>query len=68
MRKFKIKANKKQLEDIGVDYEITGLVGELTHIFPTGWYELKVKHKIGDIEFTNHFDIPKTFLKEIKKK
>ena len=63
MKKYKILANKQQLENIGVDYDLEGLVGELTYKYPTNWYRLKVTHKIGGkIEFTNEFDFPKTFL------
>jgi len=65
-RNFKILANKEQLENIGVDYNLEGLVGELTYKYPTGWYRLKVTHCIGNYEFTNEFDFPKTFLKEVK--
>ena len=67
MGKYKIKANKDQLDSIGISYDITGLIGTLTREWPTGWYEIEVKHKIGDMEFTNKFDIPQTFLKQIKK-
>ena len=66
MRKFKILANKKQLNGLGIDYDITGMVGELTHIFPTGFYEVEVSHKRHNIIFVNRFDIPQTMLKEIK--
>ena len=33
-----IKANKKQLENLGISYDITGLKGNITHKFPTGFY------------------------------
>lgn len=65
MRKFKITANKQQLEGIGISYELTGLIGTYKGKFPTGWYLIEVTHDIGGVKFTNEFDIPKTFLKEI---
>jgi len=65
MRKFKILANKEQLDGIGISYELTGLVGTYKGKFPTGWYLLEVTHYVGDIEFNNDFDFPKSFLKEI---
>jgi len=65
MRKFRILANKEQLDRIGISYELTGLVGTYKSTFSTGWYLIEVTHYIGDMEFTNEFDIPKSFLKEI---
>ena len=60
-----VKANRRQLENVGVSYDITELHGKVTHKYPTGFYEVEITHKINDREFTNKFDIPKTML-EIK--
>ena len=65
MEKYKINANRDQLYSIGIDYDIRGLVGILTHKFPTGWYELEVTHTYEAGTFTNKFDIPATFLEKI---
>ena len=64
---YKIKATKKQLETIGISYNIHNLIGVLKNKYPTGWFCLNVKHKIGNREFTNDFDIPKSFLEKVKK-
>ena len=64
MKKFKIKANKEQLENIGIPYDITGLIGEFVMAYPTGWYRIRAKHTSYGTEYTNDFDIPKTFLQE----
>lgn len=60
-----IKANKRQLENVGIDYDITELKGYVTHKYPTGFYEVEVTHKVNGNEFTNVFDIPKTMLELI---
>ena len=60
--KYKINATQQQLENIGISYNLSGLIGTLKNKYPTGWYCLTVKHKVGKINFTNDFDIPKTFL------
>jgi hypothetical protein len=65
MTKFKVMANKKQLASFGIDYDITGLVGELKYKYPTGWYEIKITHTCEAGTFTNSFDIPHTFLKKV---
>ena len=65
MRKFKITANKEQLLSVGIDYDLTGMVGTYKNKFVTGWYLIEVTHYVGNMEFTNEFDLPKTFLKEI---
>jgi len=67
MEKYKIKANKQQLENLGIDYDITGLVGELKHKYPTGWYEIELTHTYEGGTSKISFDIPKTFLKRINK-
>ena len=67
MEKYKIKANKQQLESFGIDYNITGLVGELKHKYPTGWYTIEVTHTYEAGTFTNEFNIPKTFLECVGK-
>ncbi len=62
---YKINANKTQLSSIGINYNLTGLVGLLKSKYPTGWYELEVTHQSNGTTFTNNFDIPKTFLTKI---
>jgi hypothetical protein len=63
--KYKIKANKDQLERLGISYDITGLIGVLKSKYPTGWYCLEVEHEVDGFKFTNSFNIPKSFLKKI---
>ena len=58
----KIIANKKQLESIGIDYDISNLIGTYNHIFSDNWYAVEVEHKIGKYTFKNEFDIPKEYL------
>ena len=65
MEKYEILANKEQLKSFGITYEITGLIGILKQKYPTGWYELKVEHTYNSMTFTNNFDIPKSFLKQV---
>jgi hypothetical protein len=65
MNKYKITANKNQLESFGIDYDITGLIGRLKRKYPTGWYCIEITHDRDGFEFTNDFDIPKTFLKRV---
>jgi len=67
MEKYKIKANKEQLESFGIDYNITGLIGKLKHKYPIGWYEIEVTHTYEAGTFTNTFGIPKTFLECVGK-
>lgn len=67
MEKYKVKADKRQLESFGISYDITGLVGELKHKYPTGWYEIEITHACPAGTFTNSFDIPKTFLEMVGK-
>lgn len=68
MEKFKIKASKTQLEEIGISYDIMNLDGILKHKYPTGYYCLEVTHKVGKYSFTNDFDIPSRFLEPINQK
>lgn len=67
MEKYKVKANKQQLATLGIDYDITGLIGELEHKYPTGFYAIKITHHYEAGTFTNSFDIPKTFLECVGK-
>jgi hypothetical protein len=59
MEKYKVKANKQDLEDVGIIYDIDGLTGDLIRNYLTGWLCLKITHKIDSMEFTNEFDLPK---------
>lgn len=65
MQKFKIQSNKEELEDIGISYDINGLIGTLVKSYPTGWLVLSVTHKVGEYEFTNEFDLPKYMCKAV---
>ena len=65
MQKFKIDSGKEKLEDIGISYNINGLVGTLVKSYLTGWLVLSVTHKVGDMEFTNEFDLPKYMCKAV---
>lgn len=66
MDKYEVKANKQQLSSIGVDYEITGLVGVLKDKYITGWYAIEITYTCDAGTFTSVFDIPKTFLSKIE--
>ena len=61
--KYRISATNKQLENVGIDYNINGLAGILKQKFNTGYYCLTVKHNIGNFEVTNDFDIPNQYLR-----
>ena len=63
----RILATKCQLEIIGIDYCLTGLIGRITKIYPTGFYEVEVTFAYLGVELTEKFDIPKTMLKILKK-
>jgi len=63
MKKYKIVAYLKQLENIGISYDITGLTGEYVKKFKDGWICLKV---FGELPFENEFDMPLYYLQEIK--
>lgn len=65
MQKYIIDSKRELLEDIGISYNINGLVGTLVKSYPTGWLVLSVTHKIGCYEFTNEFDLPKYMCKLI---
>lgn len=66
MSKYKIKANRKQLEAIGIDFDLDGLVGMLVQKFPDGYYTIRVKHSCEAGTIDNVFDIPSSLLTEIK--
>lgn len=66
--KCKIIATKVQLDNIGISYNLTGVIGYIEKEFKTGWYCVKVPDvKVNDL-ITNDVivDIPKTFLKIYK--
>jgi hypothetical protein len=56
---FIVKANKSELESIGISYDITYLEGTLIKIFDDGWLSPSINHNVGKFEFTNAFDLPK---------
>jgi len=58
---IKIIANKQQLEDIGIDYDLTGLSGWVRMTYGDGWLLVSVTHSIGRYTFTNDFDLPPSF-------
>lgn len=60
--KYIIKANQKELDDIGISYDINGLPARLIRDYQTGWLCLEVKHRINHIDFVNEFDLPKYML------
>lgn len=59
VKKYKIKATKQELEEVGISCDIDGLTGFLIKTYLDGWLQLKITHKIGPMEFTNEFDLPK---------
>lgn len=66
MNQYKIIANIQQLEDVGIDYDISGLTGTLIKKYPDGYYCLEVTHVLGEGRvFTNEFDIPQQYLLKI---
>lgn len=65
MTKYKIIATGPELNEIGIVYSITGMVGEFVKEYPTGYICLKVKHKYHGHEFENEFDIPKHLLEKV---
>jgi hypothetical protein len=65
VEKYRINANKDQLNGFGIDCDINGLIGEIKHKYSTGWYAIEITHTYDSVTFTNIFDIPKTFLQRI---
>lgn len=66
-KKFEILATKIQLESLGIDYDITGRVGKITHKYPRNFYEIEINNvQIYPNKFkTIRVDIPYFFLKEV---
>lgn len=64
-QKFKIVSSERELEDIGISYDINGLVGTLTKSYPNGLVLLSVTHKVGEFELTNEFVLPKCMCKAV---
>ena len=62
-----VKANKEQLESVGIDYEITNLTGNVKGYYESGYVLVEIEHVDCCHTFTNDFDIPTHWL-EIKKK
>ena len=60
--KYKIIASKVQLVDIGIDYDITGLIGEMKKYYINRWLTLEVSYTVGETTVTNSFDIPRDLL------
>ena len=60
-----VKADKNQLESVGIDYEITNLQGKVKGYYPSGYVQVEITHTWEGMDFTNDFDIPKWWL-EIK--
>lgn len=65
MQKYKIQSNQGELEDIGIDYKINGLIGTFVKSYSNGWFVLSVTHKVGGYEFTNDFNLPKYMCKAV---
>lgn len=63
--KCKIKATRAQLEEFGIDYDLTGVVGYIQKEYSTGWYCIKIKDFRVNTWIVNDIfvDIPKTFVK-----
>jgi hypothetical protein len=65
MAQYKIIATAEQLDEIGISYDLTGVIGTLKREFNDGYVELTVVHRVGSHEFTNDFDIPESYLEKI---
>lgn len=65
MEKYKVLANREQLENLGISYNITNLIGYLKRKFKTNYYEIEITHMVGKYSFTNSFDIPNYLLEKI---
>ena len=65
MSKVKISGSRRQLESVGIDYDITGLTGVVTFNHYNGYNTVEVTHTLGKLEFTNSFDIPVVWLEKI---
>lgn len=61
MIKYLIIASQNELEDIGISYELTGLIGTLIDTLRDGWLQLEINHD----GFTNEFDFPPTYLEKV---
>lgn len=63
--KYKIIATKEQLDDIGITYDITGLIGIFEKEFADGWLVIRATVKLDGYRFTTTFDLPPTYLEKI---
>lgn len=62
---YRIIATKQQLEAIGIDYNISGYLGEFVKEYSDEWACLKVIHDLGEFQFKNRFDIPMEFIEYV---
>jgi hypothetical protein len=66
METARVIANAERLDSIGIDYDITGLSGEVLGYYPSGYVNVRITHTEGKYTFTHDFDIPSYWL-EINK-
>lgn len=59
--KATIICTKKDLESIGIDYDIRGLCGYIVKSFPTGYYTVRITHRLNRL--SDDFDLPVRFIK-----
>ena len=48
----RIKANKEQLESIGISYKISNLKGKIKKYYKSGYIQIEINHTLGGIIFT----------------
>ena len=60
--KFTVNASRKELESVGIEIDLTGKVGDLVKVFPTGYFELRFDlPNVGKI----NFDLPRNFVNQV---
>lgn len=63
-QKYKVKADIKQLQAIGIDYNITGKIGSEVAVYGD-WIIISLTHYVMNMPFVNEFDIPKQLLEKL---
>ncbi len=63
MEEALVIGGKDQLESIGINEKITGLKGIVKGYYPSGYVQVEINHSTDGFNYTNHFDIPKKWLR-----
>lgn len=66
MEKYRIKTTDRELQVIGIGYNINGLEGDFVRKYADGRICLSVTHKLGTKVFTNKFDFSPRMLELVE--